>query len=393
MKILILAPQPFYQERGTLIAIDHLVRALCERGDEVDLLTFHLGADRWQRNFRIHRIRPWPRPRSVPPGLSLAKVWCDVFLAAKALRMVRATDYDLIHAVEEGGFIAMVVGGLMKVPYVLDMDSSMAGQIVDQHRWARPIRGLLRRLETMPMRRAVAAVAMCDDLATNARCYCRGRVHVLRDVSLIGGREVHQGGEDVRRQLGLEGPIVEYIGNLEPYQGISLLLRAFRRVAACHSTVALVVIGGKPEDIADYRRMADDLGLAQRVHFLGPRPLSQLAHFLAQADLLVSPRTQGTNTPMKIYSYLDSGTAIVATDLPTHTQVLSRDEAALAAPDPDSLARAILYLVEHPEERRRLATNARELVRSRHSWESFRASVEEIFDSLESRLTGTPRKT
>ena len=187
----------------------------------------------------------------------------------------------------------------------------------------------------------------------------------------------------VRRQLGLEGPIVEYIGNFQPYQGIELLLRAYERVAATHPTVSLVLIGGHPHDIAIYRQVAVELGLAERVHFLGPRPVSQLAHFMAQADVLVSPRTQGTNTPMKIYSYLDSGTAVVATDLPTHTQVLSPNEAALAAPEPASLAHAILHLLEHPEDRRRLSVNGRKLVRSRHSWESFRASVDEIFDELD----------
>jgi glycosyltransferase involved in cell wall biosynthesis len=216
-------------------------------------------------------------------------------------------------------------------------------------------------------------------------------VHVLRDVSLVDGLEPTHGGEDVRRLLGLEGPIVVYIGNLEPYQGISLLLQAFQRVASGHPTVALVLVGGKPEDVADYRQRAYDLGLAQRVHFLGPRPISQLASLMAQAELLVSPRVQGINTPMKIYSYLDSGTAIVATDLPTHRQVLSDDEAALAAPNPDALANAMLHLLAHPEERRRLAANARELVRRRHGWESFRASVDEIFGALESRVAPTGR--
>jgi glycosyltransferase involved in cell wall biosynthesis len=136
--------------------------------------------------------------------------------------------------------------------------------------------------------------------------------------------------------------------------------------------------------------MANDLGLAERAYFLGPRPVGQLSHFMRQADLLVSPRIQGTNTPMKIYSYLDSGTPIVATNLPAHTQVLSPNEAALVAPDPDSLARAIQHLLERPEERQRLAANARELARSLYSWNTFRTNVETIFGELEARvMTGS----
>ena len=41
MRALVIAPQPFYEERGTLIAIDLLLRALSDRGDQVDLLTLH----------------------------------------------------------------------------------------------------------------------------------------------------------------------------------------------------------------------------------------------------------------------------------------------------------------------------------------------------------------
>ena len=60
MKVLILAPHPFYQERGTPIAVDLLIRALSERGDDVDLLTFHEGVDHSYPGFHIFRIKPWP---------------------------------------------------------------------------------------------------------------------------------------------------------------------------------------------------------------------------------------------------------------------------------------------------------------------------------------------
>ena len=46
MKILLLAPHPYYQERGTPIAVDLLVRVLSERGDQIDLLTYQNLGDR-----------------------------------------------------------------------------------------------------------------------------------------------------------------------------------------------------------------------------------------------------------------------------------------------------------------------------------------------------------
>ncbi|HEY3013063.1 MAG TPA: hypothetical protein VGJ36_09970 [Gemmatimonadales bacterium] len=69
------------------------------------------------------------------------------------------------------------------------------------------------------------------------------------------------------------------------------------------------------------------------MHFLGPRPISSLDDLFHRADVPVSPRLKGLNTPMKIYSYLDS----LATRLRTHTQVLDDHTAYLVAPEPEAL--------------------------------------------------------
>ena len=72
--------------------------------------------------------------------------------------------------------------------------------------------------------------------------------------------------------------------------------------------------------------------------FLGPRPMNMFGHYLKQADILVSRRIQENNTPMKIYSYLNSGKAVLVTRLyPTHTRMLNDDVAYLVAPDSASM--------------------------------------------------------
>src|SRR5690606_11014131 len=130
MRILFIAPEPYFEERGTPIAVDLMLKALSERGDEVDLLTFHVGEDRWHRGVNLRRCRPPLAPEAIPPGFSWRKAWCDLFLVREAVRMLRSKRYHLVHAVEEASFIAMVLGWLYRVPYVFDMDSSMALQLV-----------------------------------------------------------------------------------------------------------------------------------------------------------------------------------------------------------------------------------------------------------------------
>ena len=385
MKILLIAPQPYFEERGTPIAVDLMLKALSERGDEVDLLTFHVGEDRRHPRVTVTRSRPPMAPRSVPPGFSWKKAWCDLFLLREALRMMRAKPYDLVHAVEEASFIALILGKVFRVPYVFDMDSSMALQLLSQFRWLRPAGGLLHWMETLPMRRAIAVVPMCEDLAIHARLCSNGIVHVLKDVSLIS-ESSGESAEDLRGKFGIAGPLLLYVGNLEYYQGIELLLESFSKVLETHPDARLVVIGGSARDISKYRAHAQELGIGSSVHLTGARPVAALGGYLRQADLLVSPRVQGNNTPMKIYSYLDSGVAVVATALPTHTQVMTDAEAALAAPEPAAMAAEIARLLDDPEERRRLAQNAQNLIQREHSWPSFREHVNRLFGELETRL-------
>jgi glycosyltransferase involved in cell wall biosynthesis len=385
MRILFLAPQPFFEERGTPIAVDLMLKALSERGDEVDVLTFHLGEDRNYPGVTVTRSRPPLAPASMTPGFSWKKAWCDVFMLGRAFRMMERKRYDLIHAVEEASFIAMVLGKFYRVPYVFDMDSSMALQLLSQFRWLRHAGGLLHWIETLPMRQAIAVVPMCEDLAINARLCSRGIVHVLKDVSLISDT-CEGAAEDLRGSLGIDGPILMYVGNLERYQGIDLLLESIAKLCTTHPDARLVIIGGRERDIRKYEALARELGIDGQVHLLGPRPVAALGGYLKQADILVSPRVQGSNTPMKIYSYLDSGVAVVATALPTHTQVMTDNEAALTAPEPAAMAAAIARLLDDPQERQRLTRNAQSLILREHSWPSFRKHVNLLFGELEGRL-------
>lgn len=387
MKMLFLAPQPFFQERGTPITIDLMLSCLSERGDEVDVITFHLGEERSYPGVRISRIRPAFAPATIRPGFSWGKVYCDLFLLGRAYRAMRARRYDLIHAVEEGVFIAMVLKALFRVPYVYDMDSSMVTQILNRFRWLRLVRRPLRWLEELAMRRAIAVVPMCESLAERARRHCQGVVHVVKDVSLIptGSGE---SAENVRSLLNTYGPILMYVGNLERYQGVDLLLECFAAVHESHPDAELVIIGGSGPDIDRYRRKARFFRTGQWVHLLGPRPVASLGNYLKQADILVSPRVEGENTPLKIYSYLDSGVAVVATDLPTHTQLVTAREAALSPPEAGAMASVISRLLDAPRERRRLARNARRLIRREHTPESYCKEVDRVFGELEARGIG-----
>ena len=383
MRVLILAPHPFYQERGTPIAVDLLIQALTERGDDVDLLTFHEGVDHTYERFRIYRIRPLPAVNNIRPGISAKKVYCDIFLFFRFIGLMRKNKYDMVHAVEESAFMALLVCPLSRTPFVYDIDSSMSTQLVDKWPLLKPLYPVLKFFESLPVRYAKAVVPMCHVLAEEAAKHRDNNIVVLKDVSLVGQQAIPGKVEDLRSELGLSGNIVMYIGNLESYQGIDLLLQSFLLVSQQRADVSLVIIGGMEEDIEKYQELVLKMGLAEQVYLLGSRPVGQIGDYLVQADILVSPRTQGLNTPMKVYSYLDSGVAVLATRLSTHTQVMNDDIAMLAEPDSDDFSKALLKLLADKELRIQLAAAAKKTMQSEHSYTEFRQKVHDLYASLD----------
>jgi glycosyltransferase involved in cell wall biosynthesis len=131
----------------------------------------------------------------------------------------------------------------------------------------------------------------------------------------------------------------------------------------------VLVAGGEPGQVAEAAGRAKAIGAP--MVFAGQQPARDIPAFAEASDVLVSPRVSGTNTPLKIYSYLQSGRPIVATNLSTHTQVLDRSVAELVEPTPDALAAGIVGLLGDPARRRALAAAAAALARERYSRKAY----------------------
>jgi glycosyltransferase involved in cell wall biosynthesis len=391
MKILLLAPHPFFQQRGTPIAERMLLEVLTAHGHQVDVLTFPEGEDVDLPGCRILRIPRPPFVHNIRPGFSLKKLACDAVMLGKTLALVRRNRYDLVHAVEESAFMGLVACWLFGTPYVYDMDSGLARQMTDKFPFLGKVRPLLDGCESLAVRGAVGTLAVCKSLEDQARaCHPGGLVARIEDVSLLADSGDQPGGEADDVPQG--GPVIMYVGNLEAYQGIDLLVEAFRRALPAVPDARLAIIGGSAADVAAYRERCAALGLGESVWLAGPRPVEKLAAYLRRATVLVSPRIHGDNTPMKVYSYLDSGRPLLATRLPTHTQVLTDEIACLADPEPDAMARCLVELLRDRDRRERLAANAREYAQRELTREAFARKVLRFYDLITERIrTRIPR--
>ncbi len=384
--ILVVAPQPFFQNRGTPIAVRLLVEELARLGYEVHLLVFHEGEEVALSGVHLHRIAAIPGIKDIPPSLSSKKIVCDIFMLFKVFGLIRRHRFTVIHAVEEAAFMALAAKVVFATPYVYDMESSLAQQIVEKFSFFKPLGPVLRFFEGLAIKGSCGVVAVCRALEEIALVYDREKPIVrLEDISLLGGEVCT--GEDLRQGLEMSGPIMLYVGNLEKYQGIDLLLQSFQLALNQGCRAHLVIVGGTAESIAAYKKYAEELRVVEFTTFCGPRPVELLGHYLSQADILLSPRIQGNNTPMKLYSYLDSGKPVLATNLPTHTQVLTEEFACLVAPDKESMAAGMVGLLNDPERCLRLGARGRSVARENYSLKAYQAKLGDFYRRI---LVGLP---
>ena len=391
MRILFLAPQPFFEVRGTPLAVLHMVRALAGLGHAVDLLTFAQGAPAPVPGVRHLRSLGLPVGR-VKAGPSVAKMLLDVPFMAEAVWRMAFGRYDVVHAVEEAAHLAAPVTRLLGIPLVVDVDSSIPDQL-RYSGFARrgPLLWVAEGLERHALRHSAAVVTVCASLTEAVRSRApEAQVFQVEDPPLVDDTEAPAEAVAVlRRALGLPTsarPLVLYSGNFEAYQGVEMLVDAARLVPeAC-----FLFMGGEPGEIDVLKARAARQGAAERCLFAGKRPPAELPAFLALTDVLVSPRHQGQNTPFKIFTYLASGKPLVATRIPTHTQILDDRNAFLVAPTPEGLAAGIRQALGDPVEGAARAARGRALIAREYSPVRYAEKVASAYGAIASLVEPRP---
>jgi glycosyltransferase involved in cell wall biosynthesis len=229
-------------------------------------------------------------------------------------------------------------------------------------------------MERFVIRRSAVVIVICPHLEGVVRQVDESARAVLIE-NAPGGEHGSGTGSaaDIRNELGIGAttPLIVYTGTFEAYQGLDLLFSAARLVIDDVPDARVVLVGGQPDQIDRARAQARAAGVETQCLFLGQRPAADIPQFLEAADVLVSPRSTGWNTPLKIYQYLRAGKPIVATRLLTHTQVLDDSVAVLTPADPDGFAAGILAVLRDRERARAIGHRARELADTKYTYEAY----------------------
>lgn len=386
MKVLLIAPHPFFQERGTPIDVNLVLKVLTKRKNtHVDAVVYNEGSGVAYPNFELHRIKNSKILQNIRPGFSVKKIIADIFLFFKAWSLVRKNKYDFIHAGEEAVFFAMFFKLIYKIPFAYDLDSSIAQQMIEKKPFLKKFASVFNYFESKAIQKSLVNFPVCNGLTQLCEDAGSKKTVTLHDISQLENPDAIATGM-LKKELGIDRLFLVYIGNLESYQGIDLLIHSFNFVAKENDLVDLVIIGGVSEDIDKYKNLADELGIKGRVNFMGPKPFDKIDLYMAESDILVAPRIRGINTPMKVFPYMHSGKPVLVTDLFTHNQLLTKKEAYLAGATPREFADGIIELTNNEDLREKLGKSGRKFVEANHVFVAHAERLNEAYDWIEDQI-------
>lgn len=326
-----------YQPRGSSLYTRRLLRGLAGEGIEATVLTARAGALAEERS---NEVRVIEQPRLDNPLLGRVAL-------SLVLPKLTASPPDVIHAQSRSNLgRARWLARVLDRPLVVTVHHHLRAN--DRFRTDRGCQRVLAVSESVK-----------TDILRRSRCP-ESLVEVIPT-----GVEFWPD-EHAPPPLSPERvPVVGTAGPLEAIKGFPFFLGAARRVVDSGRDVEFVVAGSGPEE-GNLRRMARDLGLADRVTFV---PYGgDFVDSLSAMDLFVLPSLQqGLGTIM--LEAMSLGRAVIASGVGGVYSVVKDGETGLIVPPSDhqALARRILELLDHPERARELGQTARQLVRTQFS--------------------------
>ena len=390
MKILMIAPQPFFQPRGTPISVLHRLNTLSKMGHEIDLATYHLGQTIPFENVTYHRIPKIPFIKKIKVGPSKTKIIVDLFLIFKVLKLLINNKYDVIHSHEEAGFFGAWLASKFGIMHLYDMHSSLPQQLTNfKFTKLKLLIDIFESLERHTITNSDALITICPELYNYVNELYPDKKQILIEnvadnSSVFGENETEE--VDISEKYNLNSKtIILYAGTFEPYQGLELLIESSKQVIDKNNKITFALVGGNPEQVKHYQQLVRRNKLNDYYVFTGQVKPNMVPKFLDLADILVTPRIEGNNTPLKIYSYLRSGKPIVATNHVTHTQVLNNEVAILTDCNADSFARGLIEIIENKKLRQKIAKNAKSLANEKYSYDVYLKKTKGIYSFLEQK--------
>ena len=384
LRILMLAPTPYFGDRGCHVRIYEEARTLIKRGHDVRIVTYHLGRD--VGDIPTYRIPPISWYTKQEAGPSWFKPYLDILLYRTARRLAKSFQPQVIHAhLHEGALIGAVLSRRLGIPLVFDYQGSMTEECID-HNFFKPNSTLARIFSAAErtINRLAGHIVTSSTRAAERLVHVWGEHH-NKVTPLIDGvdTDMFTPGNRVASRQQLDIPedcfVVAYLGLLNRYQGTDLLLDAIERVQQ-HNHSMLFLIMGFPHQ--QWQEEAERRGISQMIRFTGKISYNDAPMMLAAADAAISPKISPSEANGKLLNYMAVGLPTVVFDTPVNRELLGDCGCYAPVGDVSALADLIMSLAEQPDELQRLADAVREKAIREHSLDARIITLEHLYFKL-----------
>lgn len=379
-----LAPTPYFSDRGCHVRIYEEARALRSLGHDVRIVTYHLGRD--MPDIQTIRILQIPWYSRLEAGPSLHKLYLDALMFIKAAMLIPDFRPDLIHAhLHEGAFIGYFLKKLSGLPLVLDYQGSLTGECIDHGFFSASSRvaSLFRMIERMI--NGFADRIITSSSAATAELVNSWGVQSQYVTPLIDAVDTDvffpNTDQQIREALGISPSafVVTYLGILSRYQGTDLLLDCIEQLKRDGIKVIFLIMGFPEEQ---YRSEARARGLSEMIHFTGKVDYKEAPLLLSAADIAVTPKLSLTEANGKIFNYMACGLPVVAFDTPVNREVLGNTGIYARYGDAGDMAAKIADLYAVSETRSFFSKQVRSKAVREHSWNSRGKQLFEVYRSI-----------
>lgn len=381
LRILMLAPTPYFSDRGCHVRIYEEAKALIQKGHQVRIVSYHLGRDLAPVAVDRTLAVPWYTKRDAGP--SWHKLYLDLLLFFRALSSARHFRPDLIHAhLHEGVLVGWLLARWLRIPLLFDYQGSLSGESL-QHGFLksgsllhRLFRFVERRLDRLADAIVTSSTAGSDELTQTWGVAPERVVSVPDGVDTSIFHRLNKPQAFTRLGLDEQVPVIVYLGLLNRYQGADLLLEAAKLLIQKGRLFHLVMMGFPEEQ---YRQRAVDLHIDGFVSFTGKVDYADAPLLLSAGDIAVSPKIASTEANGKLLNYMACGLPVVAFDTPVNRELLGDDGIYARLGDADDLARCLADALSDREQLRLLGRRMRERALAVHSWDRRVALLESAY--------------
>lgn len=365
-----IAPTPFFADRGCHVRIYEEARAVQLLGNTVEIVTYHIGRD--LPGITTHRIPQIPWYSKLEAGPSWHKPYLDVLLFFKALSVARRLKPDLIHAhLHEGAFIGSLLKKVLRIPLLFDCQGSLTGEIVDHGFVGKSsfVTAIFSRLESFINKSADTIITSSTPAAAELVMSWgvpQGGVTAVTDG--VNTAEFFPSDKaEARRMLHLPEhvPVAAFLGLFNRYQGVDLLLEVISLLKKRGSRTHFLLMGfpdGK------YRQLAVDKDIDDMITFTGKVEYTQASRFLSAADIALSPKISLTEANGKLFNYMACGLPCLVFETPVNREILGNTGTYARFADPVDFADKLEALLADSDHRTELGQRSRERAVREHSW-------------------------